>query len=69
MDNWRIPPVLLYNNALRWVKETKYLGVMLSHDGLDNADIKRQLRAIYACGNLLIRKFQHLQHRSKMLAF
>jgi hypothetical protein len=52
-----IPTVLLGDRALKWVKEQKYLGVILSNDYKDNLDIKRQIKSFYAYGNTLVRKF------------
>ena len=41
----------------KWVDECKYLGVFISKDCKDNVDIKRQIRALYARGNILVRNF------------
>ena len=47
----------LYGNELRWVAEYKSLGCYLTRDFVDNRDLKRQARAIYSRGNMIVRKF------------
>ena len=55
----RIGPVkqFLYGNELRWVDEYKYLGCYITSDFVDDRDLKRQARAIYSRGNMIVRKF------------
>ncbi len=55
--NMLVPDVFLYNKELKWVKEHKYLGIFITSDQSDTRDIRRQLRALYARGNILVRKF------------
>ena len=47
----------LYGNELRWVDEYKYLGCYITSDFVDDRDLKRQARAIYYRGNVIVRKF------------
>ena len=53
-----IPTVQFNGHNLVWVKEHKYLGVFLSDDLTDDSDIMRQMKAFYARGNTLVRKFR-----------
>ncbi|KAK2192621.1 hypothetical protein NP493_26g07049 [Ridgeia piscesae] len=46
-------------NKLAYVKEAKYLGVIICNDLKDDRDILRQLRNLYARSNGIIRKFHH----------
>ena len=57
---YHIGPVkqFLYGNALRWVDEYKYLGCYLMSDFADDRDLKRQARAIYSRGNMIVLSFQ-----------
>ena len=48
---------ILYGHELRWVDEYKYLGCYLMSDFVDDRDLKRQTRAIYSRGNMIVRKF------------
>ena len=56
---YHIGPVkqFLYGNELRWVDKYKYLGCYLTSDFADDRDLKRQARAIYSRGNMIVRKF------------
>ena len=57
--NYRLhtPPVNLNGSILEYVDSLKYLGVILSSNFNDNADISRQLRSLYTTSNILRRKF------------
>ena len=59
LKHFSIPSFFLNSTQLQQVKEFKYLGVYISCDGdnHDNHDLQRQLRYIYAKGNMLVRKF------------
>ena len=52
---------LMYLNglALRYVDRVKYLGVLLSQDMKDDADMNRHLLGFYARSNVIFRKFHH----------
>ena len=54
-----IEPVkqFLYGSKLSWVDVYKYLGCFITSDLKDYRDIRRQVRAIYCRGNILIQKF------------
>ena len=49
----------LNGDALEYVDNVKYLGVLLSHDMKDDADMSRHLRSFYARSNVIFRKFHH----------
>jgi hypothetical protein len=67
--NLPIPTVYLNNNALEWKPQHKYLGVLLDHNLKDDIDIRRQLRSIYARGNILIRRFKRCSVEVKCQLF
>ena len=54
-----IEPVkqFLYGSELNWVDVYKYLGCFITSDLKDDRDIRRQVRAIYCRGNMIIQKF------------
>ena len=56
---YHIGPVkqFLYGNELRWVDEYKYLGCYITSDFVGDRDLKRQARAIYCRGNMIVCKF------------
>ena len=45
--------------ALEYVDYVKYLGVMISNDMKDDADMNRHLRSFYSRSNVIFRKFHH----------
>ena len=47
----------LYGNQLRWVDEYRYLGCYITSDFVDDGDLKRQARAIYCRGNMIVCNF------------
>ena len=49
-----VPTMFLNDKPLQWVDEHKYLGIYISKDFNDDRDVKRQMRAIYGRGNVLI---------------
>ena len=51
------PAFYLCGSPLLTCKETKYLGHVLSEDWVDDRDVYRQCRKIYAQANMLLRKF------------
>ena len=64
-----VPLMSLNNKDLSWVDEHKYLGVFLTSDKCDNRDILRQLRSIYARGNMLVRRFGKCSEDIKIQLF
>ena len=45
--------------ALEYVDTVEYLGVLLSQDKKEDADMSRHLRSFYARSNVIFRKFHH----------
>ena len=54
---------------LNFVTEHKYLGVILDHNMSDDFDIKQQVRATYARGNVLISRFRKCTDDIKVKLF
>ena len=56
---YHIGPVkqFLYGNQLRWVDEYKHQGCYITSDFVDDRDLKRQARATYSRGNMIVHKF------------
>ena len=59
----------LNGTNLDWRTSHKYLGIILSNDFNDDLDIKRQIRYIYAKGNILARKFSNCSEDVKKRLF
>ena len=55
--NVSTPLMFLNGDALEYVDSVKYIGVLLSHDMKDDADMSRRLRSFYARSNVIFRKF------------
>ena len=64
-----IPRLFLYGKELSWVSEHKYLGIYITSCQSDFRDIRRQMRAIYARGNILLRKFGKCSLEVKLQLF
>ena len=60
---------LLNNEPLRFVDSFTYLGHVLSSDGLDDLDIKKQLHKITAVGNTILRRFSFCTKEVKLELF
>ena len=56
-------------NVLTYVNEHKYLGIRIRNDLYDNDDIRQQVKALYARGNVLISKFRHCDDDVKVKLF
>ena len=56
-------------NKLAYVKEGKYLGVIICNDLKDDGDILRHLRNFYARSNSIIRKIHHCSVGVKLLLY
>ena len=57
--NVSTPLMFLNGDALEYVDSVKYLGILLSQDMKDDADMSRHLRSFYARSNVIFRKFHH----------
>ena len=67
--NVSTPLMYLNGVALEYVDSVKYLGVMLSNDMKDDADMNRHLRSLYARSNVILRKFHHCSASIKVNLF
>ena len=54
---FQVQPITMRSTTLSYVQEATYLGHILSADLKDNLDMSRQMKALYAMGNTLVRKF------------
>ena len=64
-----LPSVCLGTKSLQWVMEHKYLGAVISNDLSDDRDINRQIQAVYARGNVLVRNFSKCNNAVKIELF
>jgi hypothetical protein len=62
LKNLSIPAMYLDGKQLKIVHEQKYLGVFLTDTMKDDCDIKRQIRSIYARGNVLINNLRFIRY-------
>lgn len=69
LKNLNIPCIVLDNTPLKLVDAVKYLGVFLTDDLRDDTDIKRELRSVYARGNVIIKNFKNCCVNIKCLLF
>ena len=65
----KCPDIYMNVNKLAYVKEAKYLGVIICNDLKDDGDILRHLRNCYARSNSIIRKFHHCSVGVKLHLF
>ena len=63
------PTIYLGTIQLKWVTSHKYLGVLIDEDLKDNVDMKRQMKAFYSRGNILVRKFKSCTTDVKLQLF
>jgi hypothetical protein len=63
------PAVYLDNDRVEYVSAVKYLGVILNSSLEDNDEIMKQTRALYAKGNVFVRKFANCSHDVKIHLF
>lgn len=63
------PQVAMNGKCIQDVQSAKYLGHQLSSDMSDNVNIQRQLRSVYARGNMLLRKFGKCSKEVKLYLF
>ena len=60
------PVIYLGNSICEFVKEVKYLGVMIHSSMKTTIDVARQIRKFYLQANLLLRNFRHYSDQRKM---
>jgi len=63
------PKVYLNGEVVKVVNKEKYLGAFIVDDLSDDDDIMRQMRSIYAHGNILIRNFKNCSNEVKTALF
>ena len=56
LKSLKSPTLLLGGRILQFTNVKKYLGCFISEDLYGDCDIKRQIRCVYARGNILIKK-------------
>ena len=64
-----IPPIYLNEKPLTFVECQKYLGMNISNDLTDDADLKRQVKAMYVRGNMLVHNFKFCSDNVKNTLF
>lgn len=69
LKNIYVPEVYLNGNALSWTNKQKYLGVYITDNRYDSEDLSREVRALYARGNLILRKFSKCNNDVKCHLF
>ena len=57
------------SNAIDFVQEAKYLGVMLNSQLITSIDVSRQTRKFYAQANMLLRNFRYCSVDVKCMLF
>ena len=67
--NLKCPDIYVNVTKLAYVKEAKYLGVIICNDLKDDGDILRHRRNFYARSNSIIRNFQHCSVGVKLRLF
>ena len=63
------PVIYLGNSICVFVKEVKYLGVMIHSSMKTTIDVARQTRKFYLQANLLLRNFRHCSDDVKCVLF
>ena len=61
--------IYLGNSICEFVKEVKYLGVMIHSSMKTTIDVARQTRKCYLQANLLLRNFRHCTDEVKCVLF
>ena len=69
MKQYVFPKFYLNNNELIESDCVKYLGHYITNDLRDDIDIQRQIKKLYAQGNILLRKFHMCSVGAKVLLF
>ena len=55
--------------SLHYVTEFKYLGHIITNNSLDDADIKREMRLLFARSNMLLRRYGKCSVNVKLTLF
>ena len=63
------PVIYLGNSIWEFVKEVKYLGIMIHSSMKTTIDVARQTRKFYLQANLLLRNFRHCSDQIKCVLF
>ena len=69
MKSHNEPLIVLSGNSLQYVSSYKYLGVTITSNMNDDAEIKNQCRNIYGRGNMIIKNFKHCDENVKCQLF
>ena len=69
LGNLPLPSLYLGATKLSWVTQHKYLGVFICSNMKDDDDITRQIKYVYARGNILVKHFKYCSHRVKIELF
>lgn len=69
LKNLEVPSLRLCNEAIKVTSNGKYLGMYISENRKDSCDMKRQIRGIYARGNVLLKRFRHCNEQTKAKLF
>ena len=64
-----LPTVFIGSDALKFIKESKYLGFTFNDSKSDDCDMLRQMRLLYAKSNKLLRTFSHCSTDVKITLF
>ena len=64
-----LPTVFIGSDALKFIKESKYLGFTFNDSKSDDCDMLRQMRLLYAKSNKLLRTFSHCLTDVKITLF
>ena len=67
--HWGCPVIYLGNSICEFVKEVKYLGVMIHSSMKTTIDVARQTRKFYLQANLLLRNFRHCSDQVNCVLF
>ena len=68
-NNLYVPSFTLCGHTLKFVDKYNYLGAVISSDCTDDKDLLRQLRGIYARGNMLVKRFGSCTDEVKIQLF
>jgi hypothetical protein len=69
LNKLNVPAIYLNDKKLEFVSSYKYLGILICDSQKDDGDIAKQLRSLYARGNILIKSFSKCSPEVKILLF